>query len=111
MNKYKIEKNEIDSVELKCLLISRGISVDSAVYEHYKGIVRLSTSPIHCNCIILSDSTIVQLTDMGAHLRMLSGMLDWDKAKSTEYADDLATPFFAAYAKRRSNALLQKRTD
>jgi len=93
MNKYKIEKNEIDSVELKCLLISRGISVDNAVYEHYKGIARLSTSPIHCNCIILSDSTIVQLTDMGAHLRMLSGMLDWDKAKSTEYADDLATPF------------------
>ena len=47
MNKYKIEKNEIDSVELKCLLISRGIAVDSAVYEYYKGIARLSTSPIH----------------------------------------------------------------
>ena len=93
MNKYVIEGNHIDSVELKCLLISRGIAVDSAVYEQYKGIARLSTSPICCNCIILSDSTIVQLTDMGAHLRMLSSMLGWDNAQSAAYAEHLATPF------------------
>jgi hypothetical protein len=93
MNKYTIEGVNIDSVELKCLLISRGICVDEAIYQHYKGIARLNKSPLCCNCLILSDGTIAQLTDVGSHLRFLSGMFDWDNTESKKLADDLATPF------------------
>lgn len=88
MNKYLIDGNSIDSVELKCLIVSRGVLVEEPVYLHHKGISRLSRSPLCCNCLFLSDSTVVQLTDLTPHLRYLSNVLD-DGKSGTE----LITPF------------------
>jgi hypothetical protein len=31
--------------------------------------------------MVLSDGTIIQLTDMNFHLRYLTGLLSWDKIK------------------------------
>jgi len=93
MNKYLIDGNCIDSIELKCLIISRGIKVDNAVYHHHKNIARLSSSPLCCNCLLLSDGTVVQLTDTNFHLRHLSGIFKWDNIRLLKYMSDLATPF------------------
>jgi len=93
MNKYKIDNTQIDSVELKCLIISRGVKVDNAVYKHYKNTARLNINPLCCNCLLLSDNTIVQLTDTNFHLRYLSGILSWDNLKLLKYIGDLGTPF------------------
>ena len=93
MNKYLIEGNYIDSVELKCLIISRGIKVDNAVYQQHKTGARLSMSPRCCNCLLLSDGTVAQLTDTNFHLRYLSGILSWDNLRLLKYMGDLSTPF------------------
>jgi len=93
MNKYIIDGNNIDSVELKCLLISRGIKVDNAVYQRQKNAARLSKSPLCCNCLLLSDSTVVQLTDTSFHIRHLSAVLKWDNIRLLKYMRDLNTPF------------------
>jgi hypothetical protein len=93
VNTYDIDGNRIDSVELKCLLISRGVKVDSAVYRQHNGRARLSVNPLCCNCLLLSDGTIVQLTDTNFHLRYLSGILSWDNLRLLRYIKDLATPF------------------
>ena len=93
MNKYTIDGNCIDSIELKCLIISRGIKVDNAVYRHHAGISRLSKSPLCCNCLLLSDSTIVQLTDTNFHIRHLSSIFNWDNIRLLKYTADLSTPF------------------
>jgi len=93
MNRYTIEGIQIDSVELKCLIISRGVKVDNAVYKHYKNTVRLNINPLCCNCMLLSDGTIVQLTDTNFHLRYLSGILSWDNLRLLKYIGDLGTPF------------------
>ena len=43
--------------------------------------------------MILSDETIVQLTDMSFHLKQLGSMLSWNNIKLMKYASQLGTPF------------------
>ena len=93
MNKYSINGAKIDSVDLKCLVVSRGIKVDKDVYKAFSSANRLNISPLACNCIILSDGTIMQMTDMSFHLRYLTGVLSWDNLKLLKYASQLETPF------------------
>jgi hypothetical protein len=90
---YNIKKDTVDSVELKCLLISKGIKVDNAVYKTFGKAYRLNVSPLTCNSMMLSDGTNVQLTDVGFHLKHLFGMLSWSNLKLMKYASKLATPF------------------
>ena len=59
MNKYTIMNNEIDSIDLKCLVVSRGVKVSKDIYRTYAK-TRIGVNPLMCNCIILSDGTIVQ---------------------------------------------------
>ena len=93
MNKYIIDGAKIDSVDLKCLVVSRGIKVDNDVYKNFSSASRLNISPLACNCIILSDGTVMQMTDMSFHLRYLTGVLSWDNIKLLKYASQLETPF------------------
>ncbi len=90
MKKYIIDRNQIDSIELKCLIISRGVLVEDAVYQHHKGISRLNRSPLCCNCLLLSDGTIAQLTDLNPHIGYLSNVL---KNGEKSGAEELMTPF------------------
>jgi len=93
MNCYVVDGVEIDSVDLKCLVVSRGIKVDKEMYKIFSSDYRLNISPLACNCIILSDGTIMQMTDMSFHLRYLTGILSWDNLKLLRYASQLETPF------------------
>ena len=93
MNKYTINGISIDSVDLKCLAVSRGIKTDNAVYRYHKNNTRLNINPLCCNCFLLSDGTVVQMTDTNFHMRYLSGILSWDNLRLLKYMGDLATPF------------------
>ena len=75
------------------MLVSRGVKVDKGVYRFFKGKARLSTNPLCCNCLILSDGTVSQLTDTGFHLSYLSGILSWDNLKLLRYLGEIGTPF------------------
>ena len=93
MKTYDVGGQAIDAIELKCLVVSRGLKVDKKVYRRFAQSHRLSVNPLCCNCFRLSDGTIVQLTDMGFHLGYLGGMLSWDNLKLLKYASELGTPF------------------
>jgi len=86
-------ERELDSVALKCLLVSRGVKADREVYRRFSKAFRLDVNPLTCNCILLSDGTIVQMTDMKFHLEYLNGALSWDNLKLLRYASELGTPF------------------
>ncbi len=107
MNKYLIDKQEIDSIELKCLVVSRGLKVGKEVYRQFSEDYRLDINPLTCNSFRLSDGTIVQLTDMGFHLRYLGGMLSWSNLKLLKYASQLGTPFTLEVAEDKA-ALMYK---
>ncbi|MDR0936390.1 MAG: radical SAM protein [Oscillospiraceae bacterium] len=93
MNYYKFNGGEVSSIELKALLVSRGLRADREVYRRFSRVFRLDVSPLTCNCLILSDGTIVQMTDMKFHLNYLNGALSWDNLKLLRYASELGTPF------------------
>ena len=93
MNKYLIDGNYIDSIELKCLIISRGVRINDTIYRLYKNKSRLNISPLCCNCMLLSDGTVTQLTDTNFHIRYLSRMFKWDNLRLLKYMRDLSTPF------------------
>ena len=76
MNKYKIGKEEADSVELKCLLINRGVTVDNEVFARFGGRCRLHRNPETCNSFRLSDGTNVQLNDMETDSDFRLGIAD-----------------------------------
>ncbi len=93
MKKYPYKDQMIDSIELKCLVVSRGVTVEKDVYRKFGKTHRLSINPLMCNCFFLSDNTIVQLSDVSFHLQHLAGMLSWETLKLLKYASALASPF------------------
>ena len=69
--KYIFEGEEVDSLDLKSLMVTRGVRVNDKVYREYREKSRIDPNPLTCNCVILPDGTIAQLTDVALHLRYL----------------------------------------
>ena len=91
--KYPFEDQEIDSIDLKTMLVSRGIRVAGEIYKRYKGKVRLSKNPLECNTIRLPDGIFVQLTDLSFHMEYIKTIVTWDMLKQVKYLPDLKTDF------------------
>jgi len=89
----KYENQLIDTVDLKALLVSRGIRVSTKVYNKFKGVARLSPNPLECNTIILADGTIVQLTDLAFHMSYIKSAISWNLVKQLKYFPQLKTDF------------------
>ena len=90
---YNWDGREIDAVELKCLVVSRGLTIDRAVYRKFGLTHRLSPNALTCNCFKLPDGAIVMATDLGMHLSTLSSMFSWDNLKLFKYMSDMRTEF------------------
>lgn len=83
LHTYKIDSEEIDSIELKTLLITRGINVPSNdVCEHFSGTHRIAsfTDPTACNCLLLPDNTIVHIVNVGPQSPFSIEISQTDKA-------------------------------
>lgn len=90
---YTIDGQTLDSVLLKCLVISRGLKIDKEVYRKYGRDFRIYPDALKCNCFKLPDDTIVMATDLGFHLGTLSSMFSWDNLKLLKYMSDMKTDF------------------
>ena len=64
--KFKVNGEGLDVLELKVLLITRGINVPSAdVYEQLGRTYRLSPDPLECSCLLLPGNVVVHLAAVG----------------------------------------------
>ena len=90
---YKYENFEIDSIDLKCLLVSNGLKIDKDVYKKFGKTNRLYPNALTCNCLKLPDETIVMATDLSFHLSTLSSMFSWENLKLFKYMNDMQTDF------------------
>ena len=93
MNTYLIDGQIIDSVDLKTMIVTRGIKISNQIYKNFGETYRIYPDPLKCNCLILSDGTVVQLTDLVPHLNYLKDMLSWDTLKQLKYFSQIKTPF------------------
>ncbi len=90
---FKLGNETVDSVELKCMVISRGLKIDPEVYKRKGGKYRIYQNALTCNSFKLPDGTIVMATDLGFHLSTLSSMFSWDNLKLFKYMGDMKTDF------------------
>lgn len=90
---YILDGQTVDSVELKCLVVSRGVKIDREVYQKLGPSFRIYPNALTCNCFKLPDNTIVMATDIGFHLSTLSSMFSWDNLKLLKYMSDMQTDF------------------
>ena len=102
---FKIDGETVDSIELKCLVVSRGLRIDKEVYKTCGDKYRIYTNALTCNCFKLPDGTIVMATDLGFHLSTLSSMFSWDNLKLFRYMKDLTTDFRLALVDGRPTLL------
>ena len=90
---FIIDGTVVDSVELKCLVISRGLKIDREVYQKCGKDFRIYPNALTCNSFKLPDGTIVMATDLGFHLSTLSSMFSWDNLKLFKYMNDMKTDY------------------
>jgi len=88
-----LEDQVIDSVDLKAMVISRGVKIRKSVYDAYLGRVRLSRNPLECNAAILPDGTVVQLTDLSFHMEYIRAAVSWSAIKQVRYLSQIRTDF------------------
>ena len=81
LSKYVFEGREIDSLDLKSLIITRGVRVNDGVYKEFRNKFRINPNPLTCNCVILPDGTIAQCTDIALHLRYLRQAMSLESLK------------------------------
>jgi hypothetical protein len=93
VTRYKFADCDIDSVELKCLLVSRGLKIDREVYKTFKNTHRIYPNALTCNCVLLPDGTVVMATDLSLHLETLSSMFSWENLKLLKYMSEMKTDF------------------
>lgn len=93
MQTYSVAGCTLNSVELKCLLVSKGVKVDKNVYAACGAAGRVNINPLTCNCLLLPDGTVSQMTDVSFHMDYLAGNLSWSNLKLMRYASQLYTPF------------------
>ena len=91
--RYKVGKQDMDSVELKCMLVSRGLKIAPEIYKKFGGRYRIYPNALTCNCMLLPDETIVMATDLSFHISTLASMFSWDNLKLFKYMSDMATDF------------------
>lgn len=63
--RYQVNGEELDSLELKVLLITKGINVAAEVCEKCGSSHRISQNPLECSCLILPGDVVVHMTDVG----------------------------------------------
>ena len=90
---FEVGGQKVDSVELKCLVVSRGLKIDREVYRERGKDFRIYPNALTCNCFRLPDGTIVMATDLGFHLSTLSSMFSWDNLKLFKYMSDMTTDY------------------
>ena len=60
---FVVGGQKVDSVELKCLVVSRGLKIDREVYQKCGNDSRIDPNALTCNCFRLPDGTIDMTTD------------------------------------------------
>lgn len=64
---YKVNGQELDSLDLKVLLITRGMNIPDEIPEHFGASHRVmpASHPQACNCFILPDEVVVHMVNTG----------------------------------------------
>ncbi|MGI6217920.1 MAG: radical SAM protein [Coriobacteriales bacterium] len=102
LNEYTFRGISIDSIDLKCLLNTKGLVMDCAVTEKLSSTYRLSSDPRNYQSLYLSDGISAALVDIGAsrlpvgddkEFRRAIDVLCSNSVEGDEAREKIGTPF------------------
>jgi len=93
LSKYRLDGEEVDSLDLKAMIVTRGVRVSNEIYRMFGKTCRVYPDPLACNCFILPDRTVVHLTDVGFHLRYLRSVMSLSSLRSPKSLLQAPSPF------------------
>ncbi len=90
---YQLNGETVDSLDLKAMVVTRGVKVGGAVYKRFSATNRVYPDPETCNCLLLPDGTVVQMTDLALHMRYLKKAILLEALRNIRHTVRLRTPF------------------
>jgi hypothetical protein len=105
---YSVGGEKLDSLDLKVLLVTKGIRISCRVYEQFGKTHRIHPNPLACNCLILPDDTIVHVTDLALHMRYLQTAMFLEIIRNPRGVLSMQTPFRLDVSDRGTPVLLHK---
>lgn len=65
LRQFKVNGKTLDSLDLKVLILTKGVFVHRDVYRALAAKHRISPDPLECNALFLPDNTVVHIADVG----------------------------------------------
>jgi hypothetical protein len=93
MNTYHFAGQDLDSIDLKCLLTSKGVIADPEIYDTFEPTCRVSRNVMHGSSLILSDGLACSFNDVGVFMDQIGGRYQWTEDEKKSYNPQLQTPF------------------
>ena len=93
LHQYHIDGDTLDSLDLKALVVTRGVKVSGEIYARFSATHRIYPDPEKCNCLLLPDGTVVQLTDLALHMRFVKKTVLLEALRNFKALLHLRTPF------------------
>ncbi len=90
---YRVNGENLDSLDLKVLLLTKGVKVSTEVYERFGQTNRIHSDPLTSNCLLLPDGTVVHLVDLAMHMSYIKKAMSWETLRNLRYLFQLRTPF------------------
>jgi hypothetical protein len=84
---------DIDAIDLKCLVTTKGLRVDPAVYQEFSNIYNISPQTRRLTCMILSNGYVTPFNDVESGLSQLGKRYHYSREEMQTYRPQLVTPF------------------
>jgi len=95
LTSFSVGSERLDSLDLKTLIVTKGIKVSHDINERFGKTYRIYPEPLTCNCLILPDGTVVHMPDVDLHMRYLKRAILLESLRNLRYAFKICTPFWS----------------
>jgi len=116
LGRYRLNGDDVDSLELKALVVTRGVNISPLVFERFSGSHRVSPpgDPTACDCFLLPDGSVVHAANVGERSPFALGVGEDGKPVLKYAGRDLTQvelpPATAFYEQRTSSGVPFKGT-
>lgn len=93
MNHYRYKGQEIDAIDLKMLIASKGLRVDSRVYDEFKEVYSVSPNRDRYTALVLSNGYVAPFRDMAPFLSQMREKYRLSQGEYERFMVQLDTPF------------------
>ena len=93
INAYRFDGIDLDSFDLKCMVVTKGATVDPAVVEAFQGECRISMDPRQFSNLYFSDGISAAMIDTGMNYDQNALRYNWTDEDRRIFEPQATSPF------------------